>query len=246
MEAPKMSSTLTAENRVKLRHISAATITTALFKRGLRNQAIQGIHPLNANAARMVGEAYTLRYIPAREDLDHIKVFEGRSHPQRVAIEECPEGHVMVIDSRKDPRAASAGGILITRLMMRKAAGIVSDGGFRDTPDISKLDFPVYCMRGSAPTNLILHHATDINVPIGCGDAPVYPGDIVVGDGEAVVIIPAGIANEIAEECYDMTIFEDWVESQVKTGRSIFGLYPPDETTRAEFQAYKAQHFPKK
>ncbi len=238
--------TLTPENREKLRHISAATITTALFKRGLRNQAVQGIYPVNTGAARMVGEAYTLRYIPAREDLDHIKVFEDRSHPQRKAIEECPPGHVMVVDSRKDPRAASAGGILITRLMMRKAAGIVSDGGFRDTPDIAKLEFPVYCARGSAPTNLILHHATDINVPIGCGDAPVYPGDIVVGDGEAVVIIPAAIANEIAEETHEMTIFEDWVELQVRTGRSIFGLYPPDEKTRAEFAAYKAQKYPKK
>jgi regulator of RNase E activity RraA len=241
-----MSTALTDENRKRLHHISVATITTALFKRGLRNLAIQDVRPLNPNAARMVGEAYTLRYIPAREDLDHIKVFEGRSHPQRKAIEECPPGHVMVIDSRKDPRAASAGGILVTRLMMRKAAGIVTDGGFRDSADIAQLDFPAYCTRPSAPTNLILHHAIDINVPIGCGDVPVYPGDIIVGDPEAVAVIPAGIANEIAQEAHDMTQFEDYVEAQVRTGRSIFGLYPPDEKTRAEFAAYLAEKSGKK
>ncbi len=232
---------LTPENRARLAQVSTATITTALFKRGLRNTAIQGVLPLNPKAARMVGEAFTLRYIPAREDLDHIKVFEDRSHPQRKAVEDIPPGHVMVIDSRKDPRAASAGGILITRMMVRGAAGIVTDGGFRDSGTCAALDFPVYCTRPSAPTNLTLHHAVDINVPIGCGDAPVYPGDIIVGDDECVVVIPAAIANEIAEEAAQMTIFEDWVEARVREGRSIFGLYPPDEKTRAEFEAYKAK-----
>jgi regulator of RNase E activity RraA len=232
---------LTPENRARLAQVSTATITTALFKRGFRNTAIQGVGPLNPRAASMVGEAYTLRYIPAREDLDHIRVFEDRSHPQRKAVEEIPPGHVMVIDSRKDPRAASAGAILIQRMSIRGAAGIVTDGGFRDSPTLRELAFPVYCLRPSAPTNLTLHHAVDINVPIACGDAPVYPGDIVVGDGEAVVVIPAHLANEIAEEAASMTLFEDWVEARVQEGRSTFGLYPPDEATRAEFEAWKAR-----
>ena len=107
---------LTPENRARLAQVSAATITTALFKRGFRNTAIQGVAPLNPVAARMVGEAFTLRYIPAREDIDHIGVFEDRSHPQRKAVEDIPPGQVMVIDSRKDPRAASAGAILIARM----------------------------------------------------------------------------------------------------------------------------------
>lgn len=231
---------LTPENRARLVQVSTATLTTALFKRGFRNTAIQGVTPLNPRAATMVGEAYTLRYIPAREDLDHIRVFEDRSHPQRKAVEEIPPGHVMVIDSRKDPRAASAGAILIARISIRGAAGIVTDGGFRDSPTLREMDFPVYSMRPSAPTNLTLHHAVDINVPIACGDAPVYPGDIVVGDGEAVVVIPAHLANEIAEEAASMTLFEDWVEERVREGRSTFGLYPPDEATRAEFEAWKA------
>lgn len=232
---------LTPANRAALRQISAATLTTALFKRGLRNAAIQGVRPLNPAGPRMVGEAYTLRYIPAREDLDHIKVFEDRSHPQRKGIEECPAGHVFVIDSRKDARAASAGGILVTRLMVRGAAGIVTDGGFRDSPDIALLDFPAYCAQPSAPTNLIRHHAVDINVPIGCGDVAVFPGDIVVGDREAVVVIPAAIANEVAEEAMEMTLFEDYVEEQVRAGRSTFGLYPPDDATRAAYAAWRTK-----
>jgi regulator of RNase E activity RraA len=230
---------LTAENRAILGQVSSATLTTALFKRGFRNTVIQGALPLNPKAARMVGEAYTLRYIPAREDLDHIRVFEDPEHPQRKAVEEIPPGHVMVIDSRKDPRAASAGAILITRMAKRGAAGIVTDGGFRDSPALAELDFPVYCARPSAPTNLTLHHAVDINRPIACGDAPVYPGDIIVGDGEAVVVIPAHLASDIAAEAAEMTRFEDWVESKVREGRSIRGLYPPDAATRAEYEAWK-------
>ncbi len=234
-------STLTAQNRERLKEVSVATISTALMKKGLRNQVIYGVRPINPKASRMVGEAYTLRYSPAREDLDHIKVFEDRSHPQRKGIEECPPGHVFVIDSRKDARAASAGAILITRLMKRGAAGIVTDGGFRDSPDLADLDFPTYQVQPSAPTNLTRHHAMDLNVPIGCGDVAVYPGDILVGDAEGVVVIPAGIANEIADEAWAMTQFENFVEEQVRAGRTIFGLYPPDEKTRAEFEAYRAK-----
>ncbi len=234
-------STLTAQNRERLKEVSVATISTALMKKGLRNQVIYGVRPINPKASRMVGEAYTLRYLTEREDLDHIKVFEDRSHPQRKGIEECPPGHVFVIDSRKDALAASAGAILITRLMKRGAAGIVTDGGFRDSPDLADLDFPTYQVQPSAPTNLTRHHAMDLNVPIGCGDVAVYPGDILVGDAEGVVVIPAGIANEIADEAWAMTQFENFVEEQVRAGRTIFGLYPPDEKTRAEFEAYRAK-----
>lgn len=231
---------LSAQNRERLKEVSVATISTALMKKGLRNQVIYGVRPINPKASRMVGEAYTLRYIPAREDLDHIKVFEDRGHPQRKGIEECPPGHVFVIDSRKDARAASAGAILITRLMKRGAAGIVTDGGFRDSPDLADLEFPTYQVQPSAPTNLTRHHAMDLNVPIGCGDVAVYPGDIIVGDAEGVVVIPAEIADEIADEAWAMTQFENFVEEQVRAGRSILGLYPPDEKARAEFEAYKA------
>jgi regulator of RNase E activity RraA len=230
----------TESTRAKLAAVSTATLTTVLMKRGLRNTFISDLTLINPAAPRMIGPAYTLRYIPAREDIDHLKVFEDRSHPQRRAVEDCPPGHVMVIDSRKDHRAASAGGILLSRLYKRGVAGIVTDGGFRDTPDIARLPFPAYHVAPAAPTNLIHHHAADIDLPIGCGDVPVYPRDIIVGDGEGVVVIPAAIAAEVAEEAFEQTAFEDFVEEQVMAGRSIFGIYPPDEAAKAEFSAWRA------
>lgn len=231
---------LKPDTREKLKTVSTATVCTALYKRGLRNQFIQDVHPLNPNLENMVGEAFTLRYIPAREDLNPISVFQDRAHPQRKAVEECPPGAVMVIDSRKDARAASAGGILVSRLMKRGVAGVVTDGGFRDSPEIARLDIPAYHNRPSAPTNLTHHQALDINVPIGCGDVPVWPGDIVVGDGEGVVVIPAHLADEIAIEAVEMTAFEDFVQEEVMKGRSILGLYPPtDEQANADFAAWR-------
>jgi len=226
--------------RDKLAKVSTATLCTALFKRGLRNQFIQDVRPLNPNLPNMVGEAYTLRYIPAREDLNPITVFQERTHPQRVAVEQCPPGAVLVIDSRKDARAASAGSILVTRLMKRGVAGVVTDGGFRDSPEIARLPFPAYHQRPSAPTNLTLHQAIDINVPIACGDAPVFPGDVILGDGDGVIVIPAHLVDEIADEAVEMTAYEDFVTEQVLEGRSIIGLYPPtDERSRTDFAAWR-------
>ncbi len=228
------------DTRSKLMVVSTATLCTALFKRGLRQQFIQDVRPLNPGLPNMVGPAYTLRYMPAREDLNPISVFTDRGHPQRKAVEECPPGAVFVIDSRKDARAASAGGILVSRLMKRGVAGVVTDGGFRDSPEIARLAIPAYHQRPSAPTNLTLHQAIDINVPIGCGDTPVWPGDIVVGDAEGVVVIPAGIADDIAAEAVEMTVFEDFVQEKVQEGRSILGLYPPtDDQTRVDFAAWR-------
>ena len=231
---------LNPKTRDQLKTVSTATLCTALFKRGLRNQFIQDVRPLNPAGATMVGEAFTLRTIPAREDLNAISVFQNRNHPQRQAVEQCPPGAVLVIDSRKDARAASAGGILVTRLMVRGAAGVVTDGGFRDSPEIAQLAMPAYHQRPSAPTNLTLHQALDINLPIGCGDVAVWPGDVMVGDGEGVVVIPAAIADDIAAEAVEMTVFEDFVIEQVQQGRSILGLYPPtDEQSRTDFVAWR-------
>ena len=218
---------LTSTTRDKLMTVSTATLCTALFKRGLRNQFIQDVRPLNANLPNMVGEAFTLRYIPAREDLNPISVFQNADHPQRVAVEQCPAGAVLVIDSRKDARAASAGSILISRLMVRGVAGIVTDGGFRDSPEIAAMPFATYHQRPSAPTNLTLHQAIDMNLPIACGDVAVFPGDVIVGDKEGVFVIPAHMADEIADEAVEMTAFEDFVTEEVLKGRPIVGLYPP-------------------
>ncbi|MBC7137006.1 ribonuclease activity regulator RraA [Oceanibaculum nanhaiense] len=231
---------LKPETREKLKSVSTATICTALYKRGFRNQFIQDVHPLNPEAGPMVGEAFTLRYMPAREDLNPLTAFQDRGHPQRKAVEECPPDAVFVIDSRKDARAASAGSILVSRLMKRGVAGVVTDGGFRDAPEIARLAIPAYHNRPSAPTNLTLHQAIDINVPIGCGDVPVWPGDAVVGDGDGVVVIPAHLADEIAAEAVEMTAFEDFVTEEVMKGRSILGLYPAtEEQTRIDFAAWR-------
>ncbi|WP_282053466.1 ribonuclease activity regulator RraA [Maribacter luteus] len=224
----------------KLKTVSTATIATCLFKRGLKNQFIQDVKPLKLNKPTMVGEAYTLRYIPAREDLNPIEIFRDPKHLQRIAVEECPIGAVLVIDSRKDARAASAGSILATRLMVRGAAGLVTDGGFRDSAEIAELDLPSYHNRPSAPTNLTLHQAIAINEPIGCGDVAVFPGDILVGDDDGVMVIPANIADEVADECVHMTLYEEFVMEQVNNGHAVIGLYPlVDENIKKEFEVWK-------
>lgn len=232
---------LSNAHREKLQQISTATVATFLFKKGLKNQFIQDVVPLKKGRKNMVGEAFTLRYIPAREDLNGIDVFKNPAHPQRVAVETCPEGAVLVIDGRKNPRAASAGSILVTRLMIRGAAGIVTDGGFRDCAEIAALDFASYHNRPSAPTNLTLHQALDINVPIGCGDVAVFPGDIILGDDDGVMVIPAYLLDEVVTACTNMTLFEEFVLQQVQKGNTIIGLYPlTDEKCRAAFEDWKA------
>lgn len=215
-----------AESYEKLKQVSVATLATALYKRGLRNQTIQDVRPVRAKGRNMVGPAFTLRYIPAREDLNQLSEFQNPEHPQRKAVEICPEGAVLVMDSRKNPRAASAGDILVTRMQMRGVAGVVTDGGFRDAVRIGELDIPAYHNRPSSPTNLTLHQALDLNVPIGCGDVAVFPGDIMVGDDDSVIVIPADIADEIADEAHEMTAYEDFVVEQVRAGKTIVGLYP--------------------
>ncbi|MDO5621830.1 MAG: ribonuclease activity regulator RraA [Paracoccus sp. (in: a-proteobacteria)] len=217
---------LSDTTREKLKKVSTASVATALYKRGLRNQFIQGVVPVARKPENMVGQAFTLRYIPAREDRNPITVFRNADHPQRVAVETCPPGHVLVMDARKDARAATAGSILITRLALRGAAGVVSDGGFRDAEGIGALDMPAYYARPSAPTNLTLHEALDINVPVACGDVAVFPGDVLLGDGDGVMVIPAHLADEIAEECTGMESYEDFVLEQVQAGAGIIGLYP--------------------
>ncbi|OWV40069.1 ribonuclease activity regulator RraA [Mameliella alba] len=214
------------DTKAKLEQVSVATLATALYKRGLRHQVIQDVRPLSQKGRNMVGPAFTLRYMPAREDRNQLVEFRNPDHPQRKAIETCPPGHVMVMDSRKSAQAASAGDILITRLMVRGGAGVVTDGGFRDAMNIARLDMPAYHARPSSPTNLTTNEAIDINVPIGCGDAPVFPGDIVVGDDDSVIIIPAHLADEIADEAIEMTAYEDFALEQVQNGQTIIGLYP--------------------
>lgn len=234
---------LKPETKQKLEQVSVATLATALFKRGLRHQVIQDVRPISQKGKNMVGPAFTLRYMPAREDRNQLVEFRNPEHPQRKAIEDCPPGHVMVMDSRKSAYAASAGDILITRLMMRGAAGVVTDGGFRDAMNIARLDMPAYHNRPSSPTNLTTNEAIAINEPIGCGDAPVFPGDIVVGDDDSIIIIPAHLADEVADEAIEMTAYEDFALEQVQNGATIIGLYPATKEENLEkFAEWRKQN----
>lgn len=233
---------LSDATKAQLKRTGTASIATQLYKRGLRNQFIQGVVPVSPKAERMVGQAFTLRYIPAREDRNQLDVFRNADHPQRVAVETCPEGHVLVMDARQDSTAATAGSILITRMAVRGCAGVVTDGGLRDAAGIGALDMPAFHARASAPTNLTKHEALDINVPIGCGGVAVFPGDVIVGDGDGVMVIPAHLADEIAEVCAGMEAFEDFVLEEVLAGAPIIGLYPCTlEENQKKFDAWRVK-----
>jgi regulator of RNase E activity RraA len=230
---------LSEETRRLLELTTTATLTTQLFKRGLRNTFVQGVRRLTPDAPVMVGEAFTLRMIPAREDLDHPDMLGDRSHPQRRAIEECPAGAVLVIDCRKDIRGGCLGDILIARLMARGVAGVVADGAMRDVPQIAALAIPVYAGGAAAPASFGIHHAVDLEQPIACGDVAVFPGDVLVGDAEGVVVIPRHLADEVARDAAEQEQLESWILREVKGGRGIFGLYPPDDETRNRYQSWR-------
>ena len=194
--------TLSQKAFQKLHHVSTASLTTQLLKRGFRNTFIAGLTPLRPDL-RMVGYAFTLRYIPAREDFDMAVDYDNTRNVQRLAVEAIEAGQVLVIDARGDIRAASFGHIIATRIQQRGAAGFVTDGGLRDTPEFRSLDLPTYIKAPHATTSSTIHHPTDMNLPIGCGGVAVVPGDVVVGDAEGVVIIPAQVAEEVAHDTYE-------------------------------------------
>jgi regulator of RNase E activity RraA len=222
-----------------LKQASTATITTQLLARGLRNTFLHGVKPLQPQL-RMAGPAFTLRYIPAREDLDTLDVYRDYDHPQRKAIESVPPGQVLVMDCRGQGRAASAGGILATRLLVRGAAGLVTDGTLRDTPEIAQLALPAYAQGPSPLTNLAQHHAVDMQVPIGCAEVAVYPGDVMVGDAEGVVCVPRHLAQEVAEAAVRQEELERFIQAEIAGGRPLRGTYPPDAETRRRYE--QARH----
>lgn len=224
----------------RLEAVSTATLHTALFKKGLRNTYIQGISRVNSQKVKMVGQAFTLRYIPAREDLDTVAAFKDPEHPQRLAVETVPAGMIMVSDCRQDASAASAGSILLARLETRQCGGFVSDAGIRDFDTAMDMAMPIFCTKPSAPTNLTKHHGVDLEVPIGCGGVAVYPGDVLVGDGDGVIVIPLALADEISQEALRMERFEDYVIGKVRTGSPVIGLYPPNETAQDEYNKFIA------
>jgi regulator of RNase E activity RraA len=230
---------LKPQTRDALTRVATSTLTGILNRRGLRSMFIQDVLPIRPGMARMVGPAFTMRFIPAREDKKGATAPNG-GRTQVEAMETCPPGHVLVIDSRGDARAASAGDLYVGRLKARGCAGIVTDGGFRDTDGVAKTTLPAYHRRPSSPPSPIVHQPCDLNLPIACGGIAIYPGDILVGDGDGVVVIPPDIVDEVAQEAVETTLYEEFAEEEVARGRPLPGLFPnmSDEAKR-DFEAWR-------
>lgn len=231
---------LSPEAFEKLRQASTATLTSQLLKRGFRNTFIPGLQALRPDL-RMVGYAFTLRYVPTREDIGFKVNYDNETNMQRLAVEAVGEEDVLVIDAREDVRAASFGHILATRIMNRGAAGLVSDGALRDTLAFRELDLPSYIRASHATTSSVVHHPAEMNVPVGCGGVLVMPDDVVVGDAGGVVVIPAQVAESVAHDALEQDSLEDFVLGKVRAGASIKGIYPPDAQTMAEYSEWRSR-----
>jgi len=231
-------SSVSAEALAKLREVSVATLTTCLYRAGVKRTCPTGIVPVTKSQPRMVGEAFTLRFVPARDDVGGIGSYGGATNLHQRAFEECPPGAVLVMDTRGETRGCSCGDLLIGRLKARGCEGVVTDGGFRDTPDIAALNFPAF-QRVAVPSPSFGYlQAAEINVPVGCGDIAVYPGDIIVGDSEGMVVIPRHLAEQIAEEAFEQTRYDSFAAKEIARGRSVIGLYPATESSRADYAAW--------
>ena len=233
-------STLQTRTREALLRVGTSTLTGLLNRRGLRSHFLQDVWPIRQDIPRMVGIAFTMRFIPSREDKTGANS-PNRGQTQVQAMETCPPGHVLMIDSRGDARAASAGDLYVGRLKARGCAGIVTDGGLRDTGGIFKTGLPAYHRRPSSPPSPIVHAPCDLGLPIACGGVAVFPGDIVVGDCDGVVIIPPELADEIAQEALSATLYEEFAEEEVAKGRALPGLFPvAGDDAKRDFETWKA------
>lgn len=218
----------------RLQGVSTATLTTQLLKRGYRSRFVAGAKPLKSGT-RMVGAARTMRYVPMREDIDTLDSLGDPSNVQRTLIEDIHPGEVLVIDGMQRTDAGSLGSILALRLQMRGAAGVVTDGAFRDTPGIRNLAIPAFARTQNANTNITIYHPADSDRPIGCGGVYVEPGDAVLGDDEGVVVIPAALVTQVAADAFEQELRESYIIERVKGGMALPGLYPMSDETRAAY-----------
>jgi len=220
---------------------TTASLTAQLIKRGMRTRGIANIAPVNPATPRFFGPAYTLRYIPMREDLASGAAMADPENPQRKSIEVVPPGHVLIVDTRGMDVSGTFGDILVARLRVRGVAAVVSDGPMRDIEEMRKMDFPVFACGNAAPPSYASMIAADAQVPIGCGGVAVFPGDIVIGDADGVVVLPADIAEDVARDAVEQDQIEAWIRQRIEGGDSIVGVYPPNEKTKAEYEAWKAK-----
>jgi regulator of RNase E activity RraA len=230
--------TIDPQLRAQLLEASTATLSIQLLKRGLRFTSVNDVRPLNPGAVRFAGPAYTLRFIPAREDLAAPSRILKEDNAQRIAIEEVPAGAVLVIDAHGERRAGTLGDILAARLLQRGVAGIVSDGAMRDAPELEKLTLPIFCAGIAPPASFNFLLPVDRNQPIGCGGAAVFPGDLVVGDGGGIVVIPRHLAAEVARDSVEQERLEVFIRRRVDRGHATPGLYPANEETLAAYRRW--------
>lgn len=224
-----------------LRQVSTSTVATQLYKRGFRQPQLLGVRPLSRVADGFVAEAFTMRFIPAREDVNAPDPYRSGNTLQWEAIESVPPGHAIVVDSRGDTRAASGGDMLMTRAWKRGAAAFVTDGGLRDGHVLAELPFPTYAGSVTITTRAAWHHVADLQVPIGCAGVAVYPGDVLMGDRDGVLVIPRAVAIEIAEPSLQQEQIEAFVNKKIHAGAPLWGNYPPGEETIAEYKASLAE-----
>ena len=224
----------------RLRTVSTATITTVLLKKGIRRTWMQGPRPLKNDFERIVGPAFTLRFIPAREDL---ATPESWASPRstRAAIEAMPAGVVAVVDALGAASAGIFGDILVARMRKRGVAGLVTDGVVRDVAGVLGAGLPVWAAGTAAPASVNSLTFVGWQEPIGCGGVAIFPGDMIVADADGAVVIPAALAEAVAAEGTEQEQFETWVLRQVEQGAQLPGLYPPDQDTKARYAARTKQ-----
>ncbi len=221
-----------------LANVTTATLTTILLKKGLRNVWIRGAFPLTNGQARIVGRAFTVRFIPAREDLATPASWSSPKST-RAAIEEMPAGCIAVIDANGVKDAGFWGDILCARMAVRGVAGLVSDGAVRDLAGVLSTGLPVWASGTAAPPSVAGLTFVDWQQPIGCGGVAVFPGDVIVADGDGAVVIPAALFDEIVPLAVEQERLEGWIMDEVKSGAALPGLYPANAENQARYEASK-------
>jgi len=219
----------------RLLDISTATLTTVLLKKGLRNVWIRGAVPLSADQPRRVGAAFTMRFVPAREDL---ATPESWSSPTstRAAIEAMPPGCIAVVDARETTNAGIFGDILCARIQKRGVAALITDGVVRDRSGVIATHLPVWCRGSAAPPSVAALTFVGWQEPIGCGGVAVFPEDVIVADGDGAVVIPQALVEEVVQPAMEQERFEAWILNEVESGAALPGLYPANAETRARYE----------
>ncbi|WBG61893.1 ribonuclease activity regulator RraA [Pseudomonas citronellolis] len=230
--------TLDPSIREILGGISTATLTTVLLKKGLRNVWLRGTRPIRPGQPRLVGRAFTLRFVPAREDL---ATPESWSSPisTRAAIEAMPEGCIAVVDAMGITDAGIFGDILCARMHKRGVAALITDGVVRDVAGVLSTGLPVWCQGVAAPPSVAGLTFVNWQEAIACGGVAVFPDDVIVVDDDGAVLIPKGLLEEVVEIAAEQERLEGWIMQQVDAGASLPGLYPPNAENRARYEAEK-------